>query len=745
MKYDSRNILGLFLFAVLVSGSGVSFAAQTVCNDNGGVGWDIPVSSVTNITIPFQFGDVSTAYDINVFTDISKAWVGDLTARVTSPQGTTVWLFERPGTTLNENQTGPPWGCNGNDIVVTFDDEAAVGTNIENVCDASTPTIGGTYLPHNPAPNNLSAIDGEDPNGDWGFELVHSEPYDPGTLNNVCITAAYAAVTFDKWVSTSNTCSDTLDTLTVTSGTDVYYCYIVSNPGTETFTINPGDTTDDQGHDLSGLETTYVAGASQTVVVGPITAGSAALPDNLTTVNNAQVSATFATANYSGTLVTDETASLTVSVSPPAPPANGSKQLYLLNLDSTLDLTRTIPGANENTADLRVNDFQDYDQTPVFQAPFTITGDPAAVTIYLTLERRGGGGSRTVQVELFNGRTNALIGTDTFTWNSGGRVGNTFTIPVAADVNFASGDFVRLRVTNTSANGRRFRVHQRTANLSQVQMKASTVINVDNVAAYVGAYPATAQYASYIAGNTVYIRALVSDPFGSADITGATLTITDPATTVQVNAAPMTPVATPTGATKIYEYAYAIPAAGPDGYWSLSVTANEGAEGTISHTGQSTLIVGTPGITVSKTSLVLADPVNTSNPKAIPGAIVEYTVNVTNTGFGYVDADTLVISDPLATNASFFFGSPLNPATFIDGAVQSGLSYTFTSLSSTTDDIDFSNDGGATFITPTTDANGYDTTVPPINLIRINPKGGFRGSDGSNNPSMMMKFRVKIN
>ncbi len=126
-----------------------------------------------------------------------------------------------------------------------------------------------------------------------------------------------------------------MDTLSVTPGTEVYYCYTVSNPGSETFTINPGDATDDQGHDLSALETTYVQYASQTVVVGPITAGGAALPDNTTTINNAQVTATFATANFTGNLVVNKSASLIVSLNPPIVPASGTKQLYFDGLNHT--------------------------------------------------------------------------------------------------------------------------------------------------------------------------------------------------------------------------------------------------------------------------------------------------------------------------------------------------------------------------------------------------------------------------
>jgi len=86
MKYIYKKTTSVFMYAVLaLCASNASYAAETVCNDNGGAGWPFAVSSTTNIVIPYQFADVSTAYDVDVQVDITKPYVGDLTARVTSP------------------------------------------------------------------------------------------------------------------------------------------------------------------------------------------------------------------------------------------------------------------------------------------------------------------------------------------------------------------------------------------------------------------------------------------------------------------------------------------------------------------------------------------------------------------------------------------------------------------------------------------------------------------------------------
>lgn len=61
-------------------------------------------------------------------------------------------------------------------------------------------------------------------------------------------------------------------------------------------------------------------------------------------------------------------------------------------------------------------------------------------------------------------------------------------------------------------------------------------------------------------------------------------------------------------------------------------------------------------IGVSKVSAVLSDPINgTANPKAIPGAVIEYCILVTNAGLAQLTS--VVASDPLPANITFAAGS----------------------------------------------------------------------------------------
>jgi uncharacterized repeat protein (TIGR01451 family) len=65
--------------------------------------------------------------------------------------------------------------------------------------------------------------------------------------------------------------------------------------------------------------------------------------------------------------------------------------------------------------------------------------------------------------------------------------------------------------------------------------------------------------------------------------------------------------------------------------------------------------VQSAALSVAKSSSVVSDPFNgTSNPKSIPGAVVEYEVTVSNTGS--VAASLVQIADPLPANTTFVQG-----------------------------------------------------------------------------------------
>lgn len=108
----------------------------------------------------------------------SHTWVGDLKATLTSPNGTTVVLFDRPG------YTGTGAGCSGNDIDVTF--IPGTGTEMETVCNPSVPTISGTFNAFGGA--DLNALnDGSDPNGTWILNISDNAAADVGSITGLVL------------------------------------------------------------------------------------------------------------------------------------------------------------------------------------------------------------------------------------------------------------------------------------------------------------------------------------------------------------------------------------------------------------------------------------------------------------------------------------------------------------------------------------------------------------------------------
>jgi len=85
-----------------------------------------------------------------------------------------------------------------------------------------------------------------------------------------------------------------------------------------------------------------------------------------------------------------------------------------------------------------------------------------------------------------------------------------------------------------------------------------------------------------------------------------------------------------------------------------------------SHSDNDDYTVQTATLGVTKTSRVISDPFNnTTNPKLIPGAVVEYCIAVANTGSA--DATSVLINDPVPGQLTFNAGTIL-----LNGTVTAG-------------------------------------------------------------------------
>ena len=95
------------------------------------------------------------------------------------------------------------------------------------------------------------------------------------------------------------------------------------------------------------------------------------------------------------------------------------------------------------------------------------------------------------------------------------------------------------------------------------------------------------------------------------------------------------------------------------------VTAGDAARDG-SHSDNDDYTVQTATLAVTKTSRIISDPVNaTSNPKLIPGAVIEYCIAVANSGSAA--ATSVVITDPVPGQLTFNAGSILLGGTVTGG------------------------------------------------------------------------------
>jgi hypothetical protein len=134
--------------------------------------------------------------------------------------------------------------------------------------------------------------------------------------------------------------------------------------------------------------------------------------------------------------------------------------------------------------------------------------------------------------------------------------------------------------------------------------------------------------------------------------------------------------------------------------------------------------VVTATLSVTKTSSVISDPFNnTTNPKAIPGAVIEYTITITNAASA-ATASSIAVSDSL--NAEITGGRlAFNTTTY--GATQ-GIQVTAPNI----------NGGVATALTNASDADQGDFNVTAGNTVTVT------GISLTGGQSATVKFRVTV-
>ena len=733
--------------------------------------------------------------------------------------------------------TGSGWTCGavGQDVTCTSNDAIAA--------DADLPTLTLTVAVSPTAPASLDNV------AQIAHAAVNSGVPQPSNTDTTTIRHPDLSTSTKTVVDINGGDADPGDTLRYTitlvetggaAATDAGVTDDIPAgvTGFSVFSI-PGGAVDASGGggangtgflDVSGID---VPANGSVAVVFDVVVGAGATPGD--TIDNT------ATVTDPGGTPTPVTAP-TVVVSPSQLAGAGNKILYLYD---AMTLTRTPqPAANTGGVQVSAGGSGDWVLSPAIPAGETLVLSAGTIAVELAVTTSG---QAQVSAELRDGVGGTLIGASgSQAINTGSVVQQLFTINLASDYTLQPGDVLTLRLVNTANGNKHLRVYQFNGDRSTISFPTSTIVNVDSVSAYADQAATTTQ-AYYVHGDTVWLRAVASDPFGSADVSGADITITDPDGTVVVAAQAMTPVST-TASSRMFEYGFAVPAQADIGAWTATVTAHEGTEGTISDDGAggfalrgaitlgaewdtpnadavslaitgaldavagsstapSTLApataaglagaevglaesftTGSPSnypvalactrdrddaalpltgsglsrgfqmptdssvtctwsnslsvpLTIVKFSTVVSDPINEGvNPKAIPGAVVEYEIVIANPADTAVDADSVVLTDPIpagvALRVADIDGPGSGPVRFTAGA--SGLSYGFTSLASQADDVQFSDDNGANWTyEPLPDADGFD---PDVTDIRINPKGVFAPGDAQ----FTLEFQVRV-
>jgi len=115
---------------------------------------EIPANAVGDFAAGLNVEGVSSFDFIKCYINLEHSYLGDITYRLTSPSGTELVLMDQIGVPASQ------FGCSENDLEVTFSDFADFSAELlEEAC--------GEYETEYQPVNALSALNGEDPNGEW--------------------------------------------------------------------------------------------------------------------------------------------------------------------------------------------------------------------------------------------------------------------------------------------------------------------------------------------------------------------------------------------------------------------------------------------------------------------------------------------------------------------------------------------------------------------------------------------------
>lgn len=143
-----------------------------------------------------------------------------------------------------------------------------------------------------------------------------------------------------------------------------------------------------------------------------------------------------------------------------------------------------------------------------------------------------------------------------------------------------------------------------------------------------------------------------------------------------------------------------------------------------------------PILALEKSVLTIYDPFNgASNPKAIPGSVLEYTITASNSGPAAADSNTIRITDmiPAGTKLCVSNSGFCVPPYFVDGLPSSGLTLGTVVYST--------NNGGSYSASTSPGGDGIDSSITHLSAPTT---GDFQPLTGGVASSFSLKFRVMV-
>ncbi|MGB5237191.1 MAG: DNRLRE domain-containing protein [Flavobacteriaceae bacterium] len=243
------------------------------------------------------------------------------------------------------------------------------------------------------------------------------------------------------------------------------------------------------------------------------------------------------------------------------------------NREATYDSRETSTGVPPTLRVTYASGGISFNQSPAFCSPFTIkAGQPITITNYVSVSSGTMPPNPNITATLRTSCSNIITTLTNPTYNATSGL-LTWTGTLGADSTIPAGEAINLFVSSAEV-GVGFSIdYDSQTKPSKIELPASTFIDIISNNIYDAPYPGGNMITNAYPGDVVYNRVIVTDPFGSYDITAVDIDIPSPGGLVSA-----TEVAS-TACSKTYEYVWDTTGFGGD--YNFDTTAEEGFENTV--------------------------------------------------------------------------------------------------------------------------------------------------------------------